>query len=142
MNNTISNASELSTTGSVSRSRLRQWSGLALSALAIVGLTMSAIMKLTHAPSFVGTWTEHLGYSERLLTPIGILEAACVAIYAIPRTAVLGAVLLTAYLGGAVATHVRVGDPFVAPIVIGTLVWLGLYLRDTRVGALAPLRSL
>lgn len=61
-------------------------------------------------------------------------------LYAVPRTAVLGAVLVTAYLGGAVATHVRAGEPFSIPIVIGVLVWAGLYLRDARIRALVPLR--
>jgi hypothetical protein len=64
-----------------------------------------------------------------------------VALYAIPRTKVLGAVLLTGYLGGAIATHVRIGEPFVAPLVLGVLAWLGLYLRDEKVRALSPLRS-
>ncbi|HVJ89456.1 MAG TPA: DoxX family protein [Labilithrix sp.] len=141
MDNALIGASGAHGTDPVSQSRLRRWAGLALSALSVLSLTASAVMKLTHAPEFVAAWTDHLGYAERTLTPIGILEAACVLVYAIPRTAVLGAILLTAYLGGAVATHVRVGDPFVTPIVLGVLVWVGLYLRDPRVGELAPLQS-
>jgi len=72
---------------------------------------------------------------------LGILELACTIIYAIPRTAVLGAILLTGYLGGAILTHLRIGDPFWNPIIPGVLVWLGLYLRDPRLRALAPLRK-
>jgi hypothetical protein len=70
-----------------------------------------------------------------------VLELFCAAVYVVPRTAVLGAVLLTGYLGGAVATHVRVGDAFIVPLLLGVLVWAGLYLRDERVRALLPLRK-
>jgi hypothetical protein len=74
--------------------------------------------------------------------PLGAIEICCALLYAIPRTAVLGAVLLTGYLGGAIATHVRVGDPsFVTPLVLGMIAWAGLYLRDPRLRALLPLRS-
>jgi hypothetical protein len=71
---------------------------------------------------------------------IGILEPACTAVYAIPRTSVLGAILLTGYLGGATATHVRIGDPSFGPLVAGALVWLGLFLRDARLRALVHWR--
>ena len=72
---------------------------------------------------------------------LGILEFAVAAIYLIPRTAVLGAILIAAYMGGAVAAHVRVGDPFVVQIGIGVLAWLGLWMRDTRLRSLIPIRS-
>jgi hypothetical protein len=81
------------------------------------------------------------GYSEDSLLGIGILELTCVLVYAVPRTTFLGSVLMTAYLGGAVATHVRVSDAFVIPVVLGVLVWVGLYLREPRLRALAPLRT-
>jgi hypothetical protein len=98
-------------------------------------------MKLMHAPQFVEQWVGKLGYAETSLTGIGLLELACVVVYVIPRTAVLGAVLLTGYLGGAVATHVRIGDPgFVTPLILGIMAWAGIYLRDERVRALMPLR--
>jgi len=80
------------------------------------------------------------GFSPGLVTAIGVLELACLAIYLVPPTAVLGGLLLTGYLGGAVATHLRVGQPFAMPVVIGVLVWAGLYLRDARVRAILPLR--
>jgi len=102
----------------------------------------SASMKLSHAPQFLEQWTGKLGYPESELTAIGLLELACVALYAVPPTAVLGAVLLTGYLGGAVATHVRIGDPSgVTAVMLGIFAWAGLYLRDARVRALLPLRS-
>ena len=70
-----------------------------------------------------------------------IVEVVCAVIYAIPQTSILGAILLTGYLGGAVSTHVRAGEPFFLALIVGVLVWLGLYLRDERLRALVPLRS-
>jgi hypothetical protein len=103
---------------------------------------MSASMKFMNNPELVKQFVEHFGYPEGALLRIGVLELACVALYAIPQTSVLGAVLLTGYLGGAVATHVRVGDPFMIPVALGVLLWAGLYLRDVRLRALLPLRKL
>ena len=115
------------------------WTGRVLSALPVLMFLGSATMKLTHGAPVVQNMT-HLGYSESVLMPLGIVELACTILYAVPRTAVLGAILLTAYLGGATATHVRVGEPFFMPIVIGVLLWLGLYLRDPALRAFVPLR--
>jgi DoxX-like family len=117
------------------------WGGRVASALPTLALIMSGGMKLTHAPQIVEQFTGKFGFQEGSLTPIGILELACLALYLVPRTAVLGAILLTGYLGGAVVTHVRVGDPFFAPVILGILVWVGLYLRDERLHALVPLRN-
>jgi hypothetical protein len=100
-------------------------------------LFFSGIMKLA-GPAFVVEEFVRLGYPEGLVLGIGILELACTAVYAFPRTSVLGAILLTGYLGGATATHVRIGDPFFGPVVVGALIWLGLFLRDERLRALAP----
>ena len=72
---------------------------------------------------------------------VGILELVCTIVYAIPRMSILGAILLTGYLGGATATHVHISDPFFMPVVLGVLVWGGLFLRDGRLRALIPLRS-
>lgn len=116
------------------------WAGRILSALPVLLLLVSASLKLTHAPAFVEKWVDMLGFKEASLTPIGVLEVLCVLVYLVPRTAVLGAILLTAYLGGAVTTHVRVGDSFFVPVVLGVLVWGGLYLREGRLRALTPLR--
>jgi hypothetical protein len=73
--------------------------------------------------------------------PLGILELSCVVIYLIPQTAVIGAILLTGYLGGAICSHWRVGDPVYTHIVLGILIWLGLWLREDRLKPLMPLRG-
>ena len=119
----------------------RLWAGRIVSALPIAMLTLSSAIKLMHDPGFVAKWTEGLGWRESTLTSIGALELLCVALYAVPRTAALGAVLLTGYLGGAIASHVRIGEPFVVPLVLGVLVWGGLYLRDERLRSLLPGRA-
>ena len=117
------------------------WLGRVLSALPALAFIASAGMKLKHDPKMVEGFTGHFGFPEGLMTPLGVLELTCLAIYLVPQTSVLGAVLLTGYLGGAVATHVRVGEPVFAPVLLGVLVWGGLYLRDTRIRALLPLRK-
>jgi len=75
-----------------------------------------------------------------MVVPLAILELTCVVIYLIPTTSVLGAILLAGYIGGAICTHWRVGDPFIVQILLGIFVWLGLYLREDRLRALIPLR--
>jgi uncharacterized membrane protein YphA (DoxX/SURF4 family) len=117
------------------------WSGRVVRALPVVMLLMSAIMKFAKPPPAVEGFA-HLGLPLTLAVGLGILELACTAIYVIPRTAVLGAILLTGYLGGAVLAHLRVGDPFIGPMIFGVLVWAGLFLREPRLGALIPLRRL
>ncbi len=117
------------------------WIGWILSGLSIALLTFSGIMKFVKPPEL----TEGLakfGWSESQVLPLAIVELGSALLYAWPRTAVLGAILLTGYLGGAVATHMRVGDPYYIPIVLGVAIWLALYLRDRRVRELAPLRRL
>jgi uncharacterized membrane protein YphA (DoxX/SURF4 family) len=116
------------------------WAGRIVSALPVLMLLLSGVMKLVK-PAPVVEGFARFGYPERLAFAIGILELVCTLIYVIPQTSVLGAILLTGFLGGATATHVRVGDPFFAPVVLGVLVWLGLLLRDGRLRALLPLRS-
>ncbi len=116
------------------------WAGRIVSALPVLMLFMSGVMKLLKPAAVVEGFAK-LGYAEDLALGLGIVELICTAIYVIPRTSVLGAILLTGYLGGATATHVRVGDPFYGPVILGVLVWLGLFLRDYRVRALIPLRS-
>jgi hypothetical protein len=115
------------------------WAGRILSALLVLMLLFSGVMKLVKPAPVVEEFVR-LGYSENLALGIGIVEIVCAVIYAIPRTSVLGAILLTGYLGGATATHVRIGDPFVAPVILGVLVWGGLFFRDDRLRALLPLR--
>jgi hypothetical protein len=115
------------------------WVGRAISALPAALFLFSASLKITSSPMIVDPLGK-AGFSPGLVTAIGVLELACLAIYLVPPTAVLGALLLTGYLGGAVVTHLRVGQPFAMPVVIGVLVWAGLYLRDARVRAILPLR--
>jgi len=122
----------------VSRNQRAPWvAGRIVSALPVLALAISGSMKLARLPKVIDMFVHKFGYPENSLVAIGLLELACVLLYVIPRTRVLGALLLTAYLGGAVATHVRVGDPFLVPVVMGVLVWVGLYLRDPRVRLLA-----
>lgn len=116
------------------------WAGRIASAVPILMLLFSGIMKLVK-PALVVEEFARLGYPETVALGIGILELGCTVVYLIPRTSVLGAILLTGYLGGATATHVRIGDPFFAPVGVGALVWFGLFLREERLRALIPLRS-
>ena len=116
------------------------WAGRIASALPVLMLLMSAVMKLLKSAPVVEGLT-HFGYAESQALGLGIVELICTLIYVIPRTSVLGAILLTGYLGGATATHVRVGESFLMPVIFGILVWGGLFLRDTRLRALIPLRS-
>jgi hypothetical protein len=114
-----------------------------MSALPALFLLVDGAMKLGK-PEVVVQTTVELGYSEAVILPLGVVLLACTILYLIPRTAVLGAVLLTGYLGGAVATHVRVGHgPFeiLFPVLFGALLWGGLVLRDERLRALLPLRT-
>ena len=116
------------------------WASYIMSALPVLLLLMSAVMKLIKPPPVVEGFA-HLGFPESLALGLGVLELACAVVYVIPQTSVLGAILLTGYLGGATVTHLRVGDPFFMPVLLGMLVWGGLYLRDPRLRALIPLRA-
>lgn len=115
------------------------WTGRVISVLASLMFVFSAVMKLKGGPE-VAQGMAHLGLPESLVRPLAILELACVVVYLIPATAVLGAILLAGYLGGAICSHLRVGDPFFVQIVLGILVWLGVYLQEPRLKALIPLR--
>jgi len=128
-----------STTQTVPVSKTMLWVGRIMSALPVLMLLFSGVMKLVK-PAPVVQGFAHLGYPESLTLGLGIVELACAVVYVIPRTSVLGAILLTGYLGGATATHLRIGEPFFMPIILGMLVWGGLYLRDDRLRALIPLR--
>ena len=123
---------------------MKLWTGRILSALVVLFLLWDSVMKLMRPPVVLETWAR-LGYPEEVSIGIGLLQLVCLAVYAIPRTSVLGAILLTGYLGGAVATHVRVGNPLFThvlfPTYLGVILWGGLYLRDGRLRTLVPLRS-
>lgn len=115
------------------------WTGAVLSALPVLMLLFSAMGKF-FKPAGMEVNVEPLGWRMDQMTTLGIVEVACIVLYVIPQTAVFGAVLLTAYLGGATATHVRIGEPFFIPIIVGVFVWVGLYLREPRLWPLAPFR--
>ena len=122
------------------RRRWAIWTGRGLSALTILAMLLSAAMKFMAPPLVIEQFVGKFGYREGILFALGVLEVSCVVLYAIPRTAVLGAVLVTGYLGGAIATHARIGDAFIVPLALGVAAWAGLYLREERLGALLPLR--
>ncbi|MDB5384751.1 MAG: rane protein [Planctomycetaceae bacterium] len=115
------------------------WAGWIISILPVFGLIMSSVMKFTQPKDLVDGF-EKFGFPLSVAVPLGVVELVCTALYAIPQTAVLGAILLTGYLGGATATHVRISDAFAPPIIMGVMLWLGLYLRDARLRALLPFR--
>jgi hypothetical protein len=125
---------------SAGASKKMLWAGWIASVLPVLMLLMSATMKFLQPPP-VAEGFAHLGYPIERAYTLGILELACTILFLVPRTSVLGAMLLTGYLGGAVATHVRIGEAFVSPVVVAVLAWLGLYLRDARVRELVPLRK-
>jgi hypothetical protein len=116
----------------------QMWIGRVLSGIAVLFLAMDAVMKVMRIPAAV-QGTKELGYPADVLVPLGIIQLVCLALYLIPRTRVLGAILWTGYLGGAVATHVRIGHPLFShilfPVYVAALLWGGLYLRDVRLRA-------
>jgi hypothetical protein len=115
------------------------WVGRVISILAWLVFVMSALMKLKGGAE-EAQGMAHLGLPESLRLPLAILELSCALIYLIPAISVVGAILLTGYIGGAICTHWRVGDPVFIQVALGAFVWLGLYLRETRLRALIPLR--
>lgn len=128
-------------TSSAAKRKLR--AGYVLTALVALFLTFDTVIKLLMlAPAVQGT-TE-LGYPAGTVFWIGMIELVCLGLYLVPRTSVLGALLLTGYLGGAIATHVRVGSPLLShtlfPIYVALMLWGGVYLRETRLRALVPFR--
>jgi hypothetical protein len=131
------------TSAEVHMSRSRLWVGRVISALPVALMVFSAVGKLRAVPEVVQGFTGKFGYPQGVLTTIGVLELLCAVLYAIPQTAVLGAILMTGYLGGAVATHVRASDPsWWGAVLFGVLAWLGLFLREPRLRELLPLRRL
>jgi len=113
-----------------------RWAGRIVSGIPVAFLLFDIGIKLAH-PAFVTEASVRIGWPDALTVPLGVVLGVCLALYLVPRTAVLGAVLMTGYLGGAVATHLRIGDPLFShtlfPIYVGVMLWGGLYLRDARV---------
>ncbi len=112
--------------------------GRILTGLVVLPFLMSAFMKFMRGPELLQGWAQS-GMPESLIIPIAILELASVIMFAIPQVSVLGAILLTGYLGGAICTHLRMGEGAVIPAAIGVFAWLSLYLRDPRLRALLPM---
>ena len=117
------------------------WTGRIISCAPVAIVLMSARWKLTFDPWYVQEW-ERLGWAAPALPFIASLQLVAIVLYVIPPTAVLGAVLLTGYLGGAIASYVRIGElyPPVVPLTTALLAWLGIYLREERLRALLPFR--
>jgi len=120
-----------------------RWTGIVLSAVVILFMLMDVTMKLLQLPIAVEAG-EQLGWPAASVVPLGIVLLICTALYAFPRTSVFGAILLTAYLGGAVATHARIGSPILSHtlfgVYLGVMLWAGLYLRNDRLRPLIPYR--
>ena len=124
--------------------RGRLWTGRTLTALAVLFLIFDAAVKLLRlAPAIEATTA--LGFTASVLVPLGTLEVLCLAVYLVPRTSVLGAILWTGYLGGAVSAQLRAGNPLFSnvlfPVYIAVLLWGGLWLRNARLRALVPLAA-
>ena len=115
------------------------WAGRILTGLVSLAFGMSGIMKL-RGGSELAEGMKHLGLPDSMVIPLAILELTCLAIYLIPTTSVVGAILLTGYMGGAIFAHWRVDDAFITQIVIGVLVWIAVCLREPRLWALMPWR--
>jgi hypothetical protein len=117
------------------------WAGRVVSIAPVYILLWSARMKLTHDPWYFREW-QRIGYPPSALNGIGAVQVTCLVLYLIPQTAVLGTVLLTGYLGGAIASYVRMGEPYpvLVPLTTCLLAWLGIYLREERLRKLLPFR--
>ena len=116
------------------------WVGRVISVLAALVFIASAAMKFKGGPEIAQGFS-HLGLPESMRMSLGILEMSVAAVYLVPPLAVLGAILLTGYVGGTIVTHWRMGEPVFVQIILGILVWLGLYLREPRLKALIPIRT-
>jgi hypothetical protein len=125
--------------GSISNKSL--WTGRILSGLAVAFMLFDATIHIMKPAAVIDGFTK-LGFPVSVAVPLGIIELVCVVLYVIPRTSVFGAILLTGYLGGAIASQVRIGSPMLSttlfPIYVALFLWGGLYFRDERVRSLIP----
>jgi len=128
----------METNSTTRSSKGRVLAGRILSTLIVLFLLFNGVLSILKPPVVV-QGVAHLGYPD-IARAIGILLLGCAILYAIPRTAVFGAIMMTAYLGGATASHIRIGEPFWVPVVVGVLIWMALYLREERLHALVPVR--
>jgi len=128
-------------TQKTSTNRWVLWVGRVISVWPVFVILSSATWKLTRNPWYVREFTR-IGWPESALTLLAFLQLGCIVLYVIPQTAVLGSVLLTGYLGGAVATYVRMGEPYpvLVPLSTSVIAWIGIYLRDARLRSLLPFR--
>ncbi len=125
----------------VSSSKKMIWAGRVISAIPVLLMLFSGVLKLMKPPSLVQGFAQ-AGFAENLIIIIGVLECLSCVVYMIPRTAVLGAILMTGYLGGATVTNMRAGSmAYILTVLLGVFVWGGLFFRDARIRALLPLRS-
>lgn len=135
METTVDRTNSLDLARVPARTTRRSWAGVALSGLAVAFLALDGAIKLVPIQPVVEAF-QHLGVPLQLASSIGVLQLACLALYVVPRTAPLGALLLTGFLGGAISTHLRVGDPLFShtlfPSYVALLLWAGLALRDPR----------
>lgn len=126
-----------------SPSKAALWAGYLITGLVVLFLLFDCIIKLLNLPMAVDN-TVVLGYDASVVVSLGILQLACLVVYLIPQTSVLGAILITGYLGGAIATHVRLDNPLFShilfPVYVGLMIWGGLYLRNQRLRELIPLQ--
>jgi hypothetical protein len=116
------------------------WTGRILSGLFVAFMLVNASIGFSK-PDMVRDGFAHMGIPYGLHNAFAVIMLACILLYAIPQTSVLGAILFTGYFGGATITHLRIGEPFYFPVAVSVLAWLALYLRDSRLRALIPLRS-
>ena len=122
-------------------SKAALWTGRVMSALPVLLVLFGSVVKLMRVPSVVEAFTR-TGLPQALILPVGTIELLCCLIYIIPQTAVLGAILMTGLLGGATITTLRIGDPtYPMPVILGMLAWGGLFMRDSRLRELIPLRK-
>lgn len=127
-----------------STAKIALWAGYIITTLVVLFLLFDCTIKLLNLPMAIDG-TVVLGYPASVVVPLGILQLICLMIYLLPQTSVLGAILITGYLGGAIATHVRLGNPLFShilfPVYVGLMIWGGLYLRNQRLRALIPLNK-
>lgn len=120
------------------------WAGRIISCLAVLFMLFDAVIHIVNPP-FVVESMQKLGYNAAITPSLGVIVLICTAIYLFPKTSVLGAILFTGYLGGAVATNLRVGSPLFSttlfPVYVGIFIWGGLYLRNARLQTLIPFRK-